>query len=198
MLSLHKAFDIFVMSSVTEGLGTSLLDAMACGKPVVATTAGGIPEVVEDGVTGLLVPPRDHERDGRRHRPAAEGRGAARRMGAAGLARVRERFSAERMVQDTLRVYQRVVDATLSDQARSSTAASKLPLQPADSGIELSPDHRHHARPATRAVARAVVERDGGAVVGERHAARDARADGIAVRLDRFDLAGRRFARSAS
>ncbi len=40
VLSLHKAFDVFVMSSVTEGLGTSLLDAMACGKPVVATDGG--------------------------------------------------------------------------------------------------------------------------------------------------------------
>ncbi len=48
------------MSSVTEGLGTSLLDAMASGKPVVATEAGGIPEVVENGLTGWLVPPRDH------------------------------------------------------------------------------------------------------------------------------------------
>src|SRR5690349_11467522 len=61
VLSVHKAFDIFVMSSVTEGLGTSLLDAMACGKPVVATRAGGMPEVVVDGRTGLLVAPRDHE-----------------------------------------------------------------------------------------------------------------------------------------
>ena len=61
VLSVHKAFDIFVMSSVTEGLGTSLLDAMACGKPIVATTAGGMPEVVKDGTTGILVPPRDHE-----------------------------------------------------------------------------------------------------------------------------------------
>ena len=59
VLSLHKAFDVFVMSSVTEGLGTSLLDAMASGKPIVATEAGGIPEVVENGLTGWLVPPRD-------------------------------------------------------------------------------------------------------------------------------------------
>ena len=59
ILALHKAFDIFVMSSVTEGLGTSLLDAMAAGKPIVATTAGGMPEVVKDGETGILVPPRD-------------------------------------------------------------------------------------------------------------------------------------------
>ena len=66
VLSLHKAFDLFVMSSVTEGLGTSLLDAMACGKPIVATTAGGIPEVVADGETGLLVPPRDHDGAGAR------------------------------------------------------------------------------------------------------------------------------------
>jgi glycosyltransferase involved in cell wall biosynthesis len=45
------------MSSVTEGLGTSILDAMACAKPVVGTRAGGIPEAVRDDDTGLLVPP---------------------------------------------------------------------------------------------------------------------------------------------
>ena len=59
VLSLHKAFDIFVMSSVTEGLGTSLLDAMACGKAGGRDHRGGIPEVVVDGETGFLVPPRD-------------------------------------------------------------------------------------------------------------------------------------------
>ena len=108
ILSLHKAFDLFVMSSVTEGLGTSLLDAMACGKPIVATNVGGIPEVVVDGDTGLLVPPRD---------PAAMAAAIVRllgdaalreRMGAAGLARVRERFSAEIMVANTLEVYKRL------------------------------------------------------------------------------------------
>src|SRR5947199_5287349 len=60
VLGCIKGFDLFVMSSVTEGLGTSLLDAMACSRPIVATRAGGIPEIVEDGVNGLLVPPRDH------------------------------------------------------------------------------------------------------------------------------------------
>src|SRR5262245_906597 len=59
VLGCIKGFDLFVMSSVTEGLGTSLLDAMACGKPIVATDAGGIPEVVEQGVSGAIVPARD-------------------------------------------------------------------------------------------------------------------------------------------
>jgi glycosyltransferase involved in cell wall biosynthesis len=108
VLSVHKAIDIFVMSSVTEGLGTSLLDAMACGKPVVATATGGIPEVVADGETGVLVAPRD---------PAAmadaivrllEDGNLRQQMGNAGLTRVRRKFSAERMVQQTVRVYERV------------------------------------------------------------------------------------------
>src|SRR5260370_22721167 len=60
VLGCMKAFDLFVMSSVTEGLGTSVLDAMACSRAVVATSAGGIPELVEDGTTGILVPVRDH------------------------------------------------------------------------------------------------------------------------------------------
>lgn len=107
-LSLHKAFDVFVMSSVTEGLGTSLLDAMACGKPVVATAVGGIPEVVVDGQTGLLVPPRDHRATAAAIVRLLSDRALRERMGAAGLARVREKFSVERMVDDTLRIYQRV------------------------------------------------------------------------------------------
>jgi glycosyltransferase involved in cell wall biosynthesis len=108
ILSVHKGFDIFVMSSVTEGLGTSLLDAMACGKPIVATTAGGMPEVVEDGATGLLVPPRDHQAMAAAIVKLLTSPDLPARMGAAGLARVRARFSVERMVQDTLEIYRRV------------------------------------------------------------------------------------------
>jgi len=108
ILSVHKGFDIFVMSSVTEGLGTSLLDAMACGKPIVATTAGGMPEVVADGATGLLVPPRDHQAMAEAIVKLLTNPELRGRMGAAGLARVRAKFSVERMVQDTLDVYRRV------------------------------------------------------------------------------------------
>lgn len=108
ILSVHKAFDIFVMSSVTEGLGTSLLDAMACGKPVVATTAGGIPEVIADQATGFLVPPRDHEAMADAIVRLLRDEPLRRRVGLAGETRVREEFSADRMVRETLTVYQRV------------------------------------------------------------------------------------------
>jgi L-malate glycosyltransferase len=108
ILSVHKAFDVFVMSSVTEGLGTSLLDAMACGKPIVATRAGGMPEVVVEGLTGLLVEPRDDEAMAAAIVRLLRDRALRREMGAAGEARVQEQFSSERMVQETLAVYQRV------------------------------------------------------------------------------------------
>jgi glycosyltransferase involved in cell wall biosynthesis len=111
VLSLHKTFDVFVLSSTTEGLGTSLLDAMACAKPIVATTAGGIPEVVEDGVTGLLVAPKDHEALAAAIVTLLKDAALRRTYGAAGLERVRARYSAERMVRDTLKVYERLVPA---------------------------------------------------------------------------------------
>lgn len=58
---LMRGFDAYCQSSWGEGMGSVLIEAMACGVPIAATTAGGIPEVVEDGVSGLLVPPRDPE-----------------------------------------------------------------------------------------------------------------------------------------
>jgi glycosyltransferase involved in cell wall biosynthesis len=105
VLGCIKGFDLFVMSSVTEGLGTSLLDAMACEKPVVATSTGGIPEVVDDGVTGLLVSPRDHITLAQSIVRVLSDRALARQMGRAGFARVAERFTVERMVAGTAAVY---------------------------------------------------------------------------------------------
>jgi glycosyltransferase involved in cell wall biosynthesis len=103
-----KGFDLFVLSSITEGLGTSLLDAMACAKPIVATRAGGIPEVVADGATGVLAPPHDPHALASAIVRLLRDQATRQRMGDAGLARVRERFTVERMVAETAEVYRAV------------------------------------------------------------------------------------------
>jgi glycosyltransferase involved in cell wall biosynthesis len=108
VLGCIKGFDLFAMSSVTEGLGTSLLDAMACEKAIVATRAGGIPEVVEDQVNGVLVEPRDHHAMADAIIDLLSDEARRRTMAAAGLARVRERFTVERMVAQTAEVYARL------------------------------------------------------------------------------------------
>lgn len=110
VLGCIKGFDLFVMSSVTEGLGTSLLDAMACSRPIVATRAGGIPEIVEDGVNGVLVAPRDAPSLAAAIVRTLKDEGLRRRMGEAGFARVRERFTVEQMVSRTADTYRWVVD----------------------------------------------------------------------------------------
>jgi glycosyltransferase involved in cell wall biosynthesis len=109
VLGCIKAFDVFAMSSVTEGLGTSLLDAMACGRAIVATHAGGIPEVVDDGVTGLLVPPRDHAAMAQAIVRVLKDDALRARMGAAGFARVNERFTVDQMIEGTAAAYARIV-----------------------------------------------------------------------------------------
>jgi glycosyltransferase involved in cell wall biosynthesis len=123
VLGCIKGFDLFAMSSVTEGLGTSLLDAMACSRAIVATRAGGIPEVVEDGVTGILTAPRDHAAMAQAIVRLLGDAQARERMGAAGLARVQEHFTVDRMVAQTAAVYSRVArrgheaGATEADEA---------------------------------------------------------------------------------
>jgi glycosyltransferase involved in cell wall biosynthesis len=111
VLSLMKSADLFVMSSVTEGLGSAVLDAMAMGLAVVGTRAGGIPEAVVHGETGLLVPPREP-------RPLAA---AIVRLlkdpllraqyGHAGQARVAAHFGVDALVEGTLAVYREVLGA---------------------------------------------------------------------------------------
>lgn len=124
VLGCIKGFDVFVMSSVTEGLGTSLLDAMACERPIVATRAGGIPEIVEDEVTGLLVPPRDPRALADAIVRAINDEPLRRRLAQAALARVRERFTVERMVAQTAEIYATLASAgapSRDDTARSRT-----------------------------------------------------------------------------
>lgn len=109
VLSLHKAFDLFALTSITEGLGTALLDAMACRRSVVATRTGGVDEAVEEGATGLLVEPHDEPGLAKAIVDLLEHDTLRERMGDAGRARVEERFSVERMIADTLAAYERVL-----------------------------------------------------------------------------------------
>jgi glycosyltransferase involved in cell wall biosynthesis len=108
VLGCLKSFDLFAMSSVTEGLGTALLDAMACGKAIVATRTGGIPEVVDDGVTGKLVGPRDHAAMAQAILELLNDHAGRERMGEAGRARVEASFTVERMIAGTAAVYARL------------------------------------------------------------------------------------------
>jgi glycosyltransferase involved in cell wall biosynthesis len=107
ILSFIQSFDLFVMSSLFEGLGTSLLDAMALSKPIVASDTGGIPEAVSHGETGLLVPPRDARELAAAIVKLLKDPERREKMGRAGLERVKRLFSAEQMVEKTLGVYRR-------------------------------------------------------------------------------------------
>lgn len=99
------SFDVVAIPSVTEGLSLSVLEAMASARPVVAAAVGGLPEVILEGRTGLLVPPRDPEALSTAlyrllTRPAEAGR-----MGTAGRERVRQSFTLEKMVNRTREIY---------------------------------------------------------------------------------------------
>ncbi|MEM4402525.1 MAG: glycosyltransferase, partial [Candidatus Caldarchaeum sp.] len=93
-----KASDIFVLTSRWEGMPLTLIEAMLAGLPVIATRVGGVPELVEDGVTGLLVPPKDAltlRSALERLLSSAETR---QRMGEAGRHRALEHFTVEQMI----------------------------------------------------------------------------------------------------
>ncbi|ACX51484.1 glycosyl transferase group 1 [Ammonifex degensii KC4] len=104
--SILKVIDIFVLPSLSEGLPLALLEAMAAGKPVVATAVGGIPEVVLEGRTGYLVPPGDAQALARALLSLLESPDKAREMGEAGRKWVEEHFSSRRMAQEVMKIYQ--------------------------------------------------------------------------------------------
>jgi glycosyltransferase involved in cell wall biosynthesis len=105
-------WDVFVMPSLEEGFPIAALDAMAAGLPVVATSVGGIPELIEDGKTGWLVPPRHAEALASRLRLLLSNPELRSRMGAAGYARVRDHFSAAQMTESIAQLYDELLDET--------------------------------------------------------------------------------------
>ncbi|GIW43739.1 MAG: glycosyl transferase family 1 [Candidatus Binatia bacterium] len=105
MPEVYSAMDMYVLSSHDEGMSNALLEALAMGKPVVATNVGGTGEVVEHGKTGLLVPPKDWQALARALERLLAERERWTEMAEAGRATVERRFSARAMVQDMERVY---------------------------------------------------------------------------------------------
>ncbi len=107
---LMQAADLFVMPSHLEGLCTAAMDAQAAGLPVVATTAGGLPEVVADGRTGRLVPPRDPDALAEAILALLRDRKTRARMAHAAADTAADRFDKARMVEGTLRVYRELLE----------------------------------------------------------------------------------------
>ena len=98
--------DLYVNSSITEGVSLTILEAMAAGLPVVATRVGGNPEVIDD-TCGRLVPCRSAEHMSVAIRTLASERPLRQALGAAGRRRVLEHFTIERMIGEYRRVYER-------------------------------------------------------------------------------------------
>jgi glycosyltransferase involved in cell wall biosynthesis len=99
---------VFVLSSYLEGLGTSVIDAMACGLPVVATKVGGIPELIKDGENGFLVEPGNPELLAERIKALLEQPGLRARFSSNNIARA-SGFSKDQMIQGTEKVYGELV-----------------------------------------------------------------------------------------
>jgi glycosyltransferase involved in cell wall biosynthesis len=100
-----------VMASRWEGFGLVFLEAMAAARPIIATRVSAVPEVVEDGVTGLLVPPDDPAALAEAILHLASDPDLAQRLGQAGWVRLRTHFRVEEMVHQTIRVYKEVCSA---------------------------------------------------------------------------------------
>ncbi len=100
-----KTFDIFALSSHTEGISLTLLEAMASGLPTVATRVGGNSEVVEDGKTGFLVPPDSPEDLADKLKSLIDDKGLRMRMGLEGQRRVNQNFSILAAAEEYLALY---------------------------------------------------------------------------------------------
>lgn len=107
---LYRAMAVFVMSSHLEGLGSAVLEAMAAGTPVVVTRAGGLPEIVENEIHGLVVPPKDPEALARGILRLLEDRSFATRCGEEAKRHVFASFTVDHMVERTLEAYVDLVD----------------------------------------------------------------------------------------
>lgn len=108
--------DVFVLPSYREGLSRSVLEAQAMEKPVIATNVTGLKEIVEDGVTGILVEPKDSHSLFLAMKKFLENPELRKEMGRRGRARVKERFSVERIIKEHLELYRMLLSRRLPDR----------------------------------------------------------------------------------
>jgi glycosyltransferase involved in cell wall biosynthesis len=107
----YAAFDALILPSANEGTPVSAIEALAGGRPVVATRVGGVPDVVRDGVDGFLVEPGDVDAMADRLAALAADADLRRRMGEAGSADVHQRYSVERLLDDVDALYRELLAA---------------------------------------------------------------------------------------
>ena len=123
--ALMDAMDLFVLPSLAEGICNTILEAMACGRPVVATNVGGNPELVQDRETGALVPPSRPDILASQMMAYAMDPVRRRREGRAARTRAEAEFSIDAMLSGYMRVYARLLSDT---RLRSAPAARPKPV----------------------------------------------------------------------
>lgn len=106
---LLAAFDVFVLPSISEGFSLATVEAMAAGRPVIATRSGGPEELIDDGVTGLLVPSRDPQSLAAKICEVLRNAPLASTLGRNAQAAVQNKFSLTKMVAEYSAVYQAVI-----------------------------------------------------------------------------------------
>ena len=106
----YAAAEIAVSPSIYEGFGLPAAEAMACGVPVIGTTAGALPEVIEDNVTGILVPPKNPQALAQAIKTLIDDPELRCKMGDAGVERVKQRFTWAKSAKATLDVYREVIN----------------------------------------------------------------------------------------
>jgi glycosyltransferase involved in cell wall biosynthesis len=134
---LLREVSVSVLPSLAEGLSNVVLEAMAASVPVVATAVGGTPEMIDDGVQGLLVPPRDAPALVRAIGSLLAEPARRQSMGEAGRKRAKERFSLEAAVRETETLYERLllagrkrVPAPIASLRTGANAARLAPPSP--------------------------------------------------------------------
>lgn len=180
---LLRVMDVFTLSSVTiECAPMALLEAMACGRPAVCTAVGGVPDLIDDGITGYLVPPRDPHALADRLVLLLQSRERARLMGRAARERLESEFSQERSVREAERAIKETAGRAAGHPIRLTVVLDVISLGGAE---VLLLNLLRQLNPSVVQV-RVVCLREAGPLAGEFHEA------GIPIdvldRTGRFDL----------